>query len=71
MPAIRALAHKMLPVFTMLGNSVLTVILKSLEMNREGLTDDVRRKAAEAVERIGEVTEKAEKELTLLQNERE
>ena len=68
MAMIRALAHKMLPVFTMLGGSTLTVILKSLEMNREGLTDEVRRRTAEAVRLIAEVTEKAEKELSLLQN---
>lgn len=70
MATIRALAHKMLPVFTMLsGGSPLTVILKSLEMNREGLTDEVRRQTEEAIGLIADVIEKAEKELTLLQNE--
>lgn len=66
MASIRALAHKMLPVFTMLGNSSLTVLLKSLEMNREGLTDRVRSDTEEVAKLIAEVIRKAEKELTLL-----
>ena len=63
--AVRALSHKMLPIFTMLGAAEVADILRRAE-NREGpLTDALCGELRAAVEKIRAIVAEAEKTVTL------
>ena len=60
--ALRAIAHKMVPIYTLLGEEELAAALRRLERS-EGSADGALRSAALGVaERVGEIVRAAKKE---------
>lgn len=60
--ALRAIAHKMVPIYTLLGEEELAAALRRLERS-EGSADEALRSAALGVaERVGEIVRAAKKE---------
>lgn len=62
---VRALAHRLVPIFTMMGAADLVVALRRLEEHEGPLDDATRRLASDAVEKIRRLVEEAEKRITL------
>lgn len=59
---LRAIAHKMVPIYTLLGEETLAASLRRLERSEGALNEDLREEALGIVERIGEIVRKAKKE---------
>ena len=63
--AVRALSHKMLPIFTMLGAAEVADILRRAENHEGPLTDTLCGELRAAVEKIRAIVAEAEKTVTL------
>ncbi len=63
--AVRALSHKMLPIFTMLGAAEVADILRRAENHEGPLTDTLCGELRAAVEKIRAIVAEAEKTITL------
>lgn len=63
--AIRALAHKMLPIFTMMGETELVGMLRRLEKASEPLGCEISREADLAAEKVMRIVEDAQKKISL------
>ena len=63
--AIRAVAHKMVPIFTMLAQTALAENLRKLENAPEKTGDEMRRKVGEVAEKVMHIVLEAQKKLTL------
>lgn len=63
--AIRAVAHKMLPIFTMLAQTALAENLRKLENAPEKTGDEMRRNVEEVAEKVMHIVLEAQKKLTL------
>ena len=63
--SVRALSHKMLPIFTMLGAAEVADILRRAEMHEGPLTDALCGELRMAIEKIRAIVAEAEKTVTL------
>lgn len=63
--ALRAVAHKMLPIFTMLGAAEVAEVLRTAETGEGPLTDTLRKAVRTAIENIRAIIAKAQKKVSL------
>lgn len=64
---VRAVAHKMLPIFSMMGETELVGILRRLEKASEPLGCEISREADLAAEKVMRIVEDAQKKISLQQ----
>ena len=64
-PSVKALSHKMLPIFTMLGAAEVADTLRRAETHEGPLTDALSSELRAAVEKIRAIVAEAEKTVTL------
>ena len=62
---IAALAHKMLPIFTMIGCNEMEETLKRLERRETADPETLRREVSDLVEKVESIIANAEKEISL------
>lgn len=63
--ALRAVAHKMLPIFTMLGAAGVAEVLRTAETGDGPLTDTLREAVRTAIENIRAIIAEAQKKISL------
>ena len=63
--ALKAVAHKMLPIFTMLGAAEVAAVLREAESREGPLTDTLRESVRAAVENIRAIIAEAQKKVSL------
>ena len=63
--AIAATAHKMAPTLTMIGAAEIVAVLRQAERQWDPSDEGLRRRIAEAAEKIEEIAAESEKRITL------